>query len=388
MNRFRGIQLTLLEELDQACRRSGIPYILTGYTAHAALIRHALPDQISVPTVAMTYADARKVQMLLQNPKREFEDAMQNRTIDRAVLRYSDADTFFQAAEDMGCFHAQGICVEIELIRGVPERHWVARLLDILDAAGVVSARLRRHTRWGKPLWAVLGAAERCFFQAVYRSGCLLRWPCLRISRFPRKSINFPRSFLLDRKEVLICGRPFFVPKDSERFMKTEWGFDWEKAPVRQGQGDLHLSVWDCDTPYRDFPDFADSDVPVHWVRWFLLKACIRRLRRKIEAYWNILFYTKERFSMARLYLPRKAELLRRYSAEGAAAVIPQLSGYLDAIERQMANGLGLYFDDELFDLAMEALTLTHGSDCAARVRAAVPPAVLHHKIVGGKHDD
>ena len=68
--------------------------------------------------------------------------------------------------------------------------------------------------------------------------------------------------------------------------------------------------------------------------------------------------------------------------------MIPQLSGYLDAIERQMANGLGLYFDDELFDLAMEALTLTHGSDCAARVRAAVPPAVLHHKIVGGKHDD
>lgn len=387
MKRLREVQLALLEEIDQVCRRHGIPYILTGRTAHAATTRHELPAQVAIPTIAMTYKDACRVRVLLDIPNREFEDFLQNRNIDKAVFRYSNSSTFLGMAEDMGSFRSQGICVDIELIRGVPNQHLVARLLVALDAAGVICARLRNTARWSKLIWTILGVIERRFFRMVYCSRRLLRLPYLRISRFPSKSINFPRAFLLERKEISVCGRSFFVPKDLEDYMKLEWGFDWEKAPCHD-QGNLHLSVWDCNTPYAVFSDFATSKVQIHWIRWFLLKARLRRLRRQIEGYWSILLYVRDYFSMSRLYIPQKEELLRQYSSSGIAAIMPQLTDYLNAIERQMASGLGLYFDEQLFALALEVLTRQYGKGYAERVRAAVPSAFSHYMNAEEKCDD
>lgn len=384
MMTLREKQLELIKEIDKACRDNGIPYILSEFTAYSAVSSHDFYPEIATPTLAMRCRDAMRLKKLLASQGRRFEDALSNRKLDKFVLRYSDPDTFFYNAEEMNSFSEKGIGVDIELIRGVPGRGVLNRLLVLMEDTSVVLAKLEAGSSvWTRPLWALFGAMLRGILSLIYRSKRLEDTKRLRICRYPHKSVEFSAGLLKKRGTELLCGCTVSVPQDIDSYLKCEIDYDWARKRIKRGNPDFHLAVWDARHPAGDYASVGKERCRVNWFRWLLVKAQIRSLRQKLERYWEILLCTGDRFRLARLYLPQKDRLIKMHADGEREALREAMTDAVQATERHMVHGIGFCIDKELLNITLEILEEEHGAAYAARVRSAVPPVFLNPPEIG-----
>ena len=386
---LRERQLKLLQELDAVCRDNGIPYILSEYTAYSAAMTQDFYDETAIPTVAMRCRDAMRLKALLTSENRCVDSALENRRIDRLVMRYCDSSTFFYNAEEMESFTHMSIGVDIELIRGVASRHLFDRVLVAAEAASVVCAKLEAGSSpLIRPVWVLLGEILRRSLRLVYTSRRLDKSNMLRICRYPHKSVTFPSSFLSHRSQVTLRGCAFPVPEDLDKYLRCEVDYDWSKKLIRRDNPDLYLSVWDTRTGKEDYRSLLGGRCRVNWFHWLLCKARIRHLRQKLEWYWEVLLCTEDRFRLARQYLPQKEELLRLNAQGDREALRERLADCLHATERHMQHGIGLCFDADILDMTVSLLGESNGSAYAARLRDAVPPIFLTPPMIGAERHD
>lgn len=375
MERFRTVQFEMLGNIDRVCRENGLPYILSAYTARAAALDHDLPSGISVPTLAMYYTDAMKLPALL--PEYQWESALQNRMIPHTLLRCGDPNSFYMRADEVGCYSMHGLCVDIELIRPVPGKGVINRALVALEAACVMLARFRSMGGGWKKLFSLTVPVEKAALKWAYL-GKLGKSKRIRISRFPKKSVEFAKTMLENRQETDVCGRSFFVPAELEKYLLTECGEKWTHMSAQKDMEDFHLAVMDEDTPWKNMQGMVEEiygrGPAINWMKWYRMRGRSRKLRSKIRGYWEILFCTKDRFDFYRQLKPRKAEILALRKAEDVPGLRSVLQSYVDALRRHVKIGLTPCFDVDILECALYLMEKDGRGEEARRVRACIRP--------------
>ncbi len=356
MKDYQSVQFKLLSELDKCCRENNIPYILSRYTAYSAMLHKSFPDRIATPTVAMYYSDALRLLELLQLPERKSENALKNRKMSRIVIRYSADNTYFVKVDEIGQYKNLGIGVDIELIRNVPRKSFVNRMIVAIEASAAMGAYFRNVLRLWYYLLKPMELIERAILRSIYKQE-KGKSPFLRICRFPKKSIEFPASVMSDRQEIELFGHKFFVPTDFERYMTIEFSEKWRTEDVQKEFEDMHLSVMTVQSDYSEVKalvkELYGKGPKINWIRWYYLRGKMRFLRRKIESYWDILFCTKDRFDFYRQYMPQKDDICLLFKQARYNELYKLLEPYLAAVIKQYQKGLVLCFDREIFDIAM-----------------------------------
>lgn len=356
MKDYHSVQFNLLCELDKCCREHSIPYFLSRYTAYSAMLYQSFPDRIAVPTIAMRYSDALRLVEHLDLPERKCENALKNRKISRVVIRYSAENTFFAKVDEVGQYNHRGIGIDIELIRDVPAKGLLNRIIVALEAAAAMGAYFRNLSRPWYYFLKIMELFERVILRSVYKP-CKNGAQALRICRFPKKSVEFPSSFLSDRQEIDFHGHSFFVPSDFERYMAVEFSENWRNEDVQKEFEDMHLAVMaaqsDCVEAEETVKELYGKGPRINWIKWYYLRGRMRFLRKKIESYWDILFCTKDRFDFYRKYMPQKADICNMYNQGQYDQLHELLEPYLSAIVKQYQKGMVLCFDIEIFDIAV-----------------------------------
>lgn len=376
MLEFREIQLKLLKELDKICRDNDIPYILSGHTAYEAEKSGLFPKNITVPTIAMRFCDAKRLISLIDSTSVSIESFLSNRRISRKVMRCSDKNTTYFRVDDFQQYHYHGICVDIEIIRSVSSGHLVNRLCVYLDALFMMVSEMRMNSIAGKILLALFIPLEKLILNIMYTVGSRNSETKLRIPRFPKKSPEFSSSYLLKRKEIELAGEKFYVSEDMQGYLKAEFDNEKEWKNSASGLEDLHLTVIDADTPYSYFNQYMRSEykkIPRRsLVKDFYIRGRLRFLRQKIEKYWSLLLFTGERFGMWKKYMPQKQSICRLYSEGEDQKVLDMLSDYISSLEKYEKMGFALCFDPDIFEIVLQIFDKNGKQNVSKRLRDLV----------------
>lgn len=381
MEKFRSIQLDLLSELDSLCRKENISYILTGYTARAAVRNHTLPQTALVPTIGMRYEDAVHLSKLVQSQNRHVEDAISARKISRLVMRYSHSGTTCIRVDEWNSFRYPGICVEIELMRPVPCKGVFNKMIKVLEATVSLSAKFRGLSPFWRSVLAVVIPFEKAMLRMAYSGRYFKNQHRLRIARFPQKSVEIPTMLVDERQEVEVSGRRLFVSRDVERYLAIEFEQTRPQDDPERSLNDLALTVIDpqvpCEQSLELVRELYGKGPNVNWVHQFILRGRMRFLRKKIHKHWDLLFYTRDRFDLWRQIMPQKERICQLYRAGDIQALREGLAPYLIALERNASKGLTLCFDKELLDIALFLLEKDGRGAYARQLRNQVFPEHL-----------
>lgn len=392
MKTYRSVQLDLLCELDQLCRENNIPYVLSRYTARAAANNHSLPQKAVIPTVAMRYADALRLAALSQAPDRTTEHALSNRRMAHFVMRYARPDTTCIKVDEWRACRYPGICVDIELIRPVPAKGMINKVWKIAEALGDITAELRCLPSMWRIVLPVCVPLEKLVLRMAYTGRPFGTSKNLRIARFPKKSVEFPESMLINRQEIEVDGKLFFVPKELERYLNLEFGEVRLHDDPEFALEDLALTVIDPETPCQQslelIRQFYGKGPKVNWTRRFILRGRMRVLRKKIQQYWDILDVTRDRFSLWKQLMPVKKKICDQFEMGEYDAVRAELIPYLAALDRYLPKGFALCFDADLFEIALSLLKADGREHDVQRLRTLVLPEHLKPlKIEGFEYD-
>ncbi len=392
METYRSIQLDMLCELDQLCRANDIPYILSGYTARAAVRDHTLPTKAVMPTIAMRYCDAVRLAKVCASRDRTVEHSVSNRRISRMVMRYARPDTTCIKVDEWKSFRHPGIGVDIELIRPVPGKGAINKLWKLLEAWASMAANFRCLSAGWCALLAVFAPLEKLALRIAYTG-----WPFgesgrLRIARFPKKSVEFSASLLDDRNEIEVEGKKFFVSREIERYLNLEFEESGAQEDPERMLDDLALMVIDPEMPCAQTLELVrglyGKGPKVNWVHRCILRGRMRFLRRKIQRYWDILFCTRDRFALWKQLMPDKKTICEQFRQGEETLVRAAMKPYLTALDRNLSKGLALCFDKELFEIALSLLKADGRDDDARRLQTLVFPEHLKPlKIEGFEYD-
>jgi len=392
MEEFRRVQLDMLCELDHLCRENNLPYILTGYTARAAVHNHTLPQIAVVPTIGMYYADAVRLSRLVRAPERRMENALSNRKIPRLVMHYSHIGTTCLRVDEWNSFRYPGICVEIELMRPVPRKNVFNRLFKLLEAEAALGASFRCLSGGWRALLAVAVPLEKLALRMAYTGHPFGSSNRLRIARFPKKSVELPLSLLNERQEVDVAGKNFFVPRDVKSYLSLEFEQTRPQDDPERASDDPALTVIDpqipCVQTLELVRELYGKGPNVNWIHRFILRGRMRFLRRKIQKYWDLLYCTRDRFGLWKQLMPQKEHICQLYHNGDISAVRVALEPYLTALDRNAAKGFSLCFDKELFDIALSLLEAGGREAEALWLRKQVFPEHLRPLTIEGfEHD-
>jgi hypothetical protein len=112
------------------------------------------------------------------------------------------------------------------------------------------------------------------------------------------------------------------------------------------------------------------------------LEKTVSEYNRRIGKYYAIVERTEKRFAMYEKYIPMKDTLVQLQREERYEELKEILEPYFEALEACAKKGLGLCFDKEIFEMAMNILEKEDQAAYAKKLRAMVPESHWEPMVV------
>ena len=391
-------QLRLLSELDEVCADIGMPYVLMGRAAWGARLGRL--EQFERPAVEIGVL-ARDFERLLVELEgncdgtHRFVDSWRcDPTYGDYSARYMDCDTTYVVPNRLSAKVPCGIHLHIiplrdELSGFSKERSKLSTVLEVglrtYSADRSMNDSLIRESkvRAGRILISAarsVVAPERVGADLIRRMGKTFYDPTAPrcFSRLSNGRINwFQRSWFISPREVIVDGTRTMIPGSDDYFVDV-FGEKWAERRLNRWMPSRR-TICEASVPFSTFAESATA----HGVRleeYVAQRDRLLEMQRisdpvlnKVRRYWDILYLTADRISLAEVYAPRKEAILSLYARGNLSETRSLLLEYSTRLEKHMKKGLGLCFDPELFEVLM-AIYLSEGRvNFAASVRASVP---------------
>lgn len=373
MNDIQKHLIKLLQEIDDICSQNNIPYLLCGRIAKdACQNHHFLGDYVSA-SVMMRGQDFDKFRDLVANKEgRAVESIQENSDFpDCMTMRYVDETTTFIYGHTARNYRRKGIFITIQKCRNIPKNKIMAKLANGIDKAlayvgmddiSGLGKKKRFAVKCLRLTVKLLGKAFviKCLLglqQKLTRSGR----ENMAYVRPMKNNIKIPASMFTDVQRVELEGAQFPVPTDIDKYLEKVYGKNWEQDNKPENISTPHLLVSSTKISYKEV-DNDDSLYAVHdEVKATInkrksLMAQINPLRRKIEKYWDLLFLTKERYRLYRLYMP-VAEILEDRLSKGEYEWLEiAMADYLTTLKTYLSKKLPLTICPALDRIVLELL--------------------------------
>lgn len=330
MTEIQNHLITLIREIDQACRDEGIDYILHGQTAGCALKNGkfktgAYPFHIIVPEKDMP----RLVDALRRaaHDNREIESRAENPGLELDVTRYVDSSTTVFDRKEAVAYQCSGAAITIHpFYEKQPDSKGLKGFLDRLFGRKASAAPPDSYE-------LEISAGEYKTFPAECIS---------RTKRIPFESLELP------------------VSENSDLFFECFFGPAWKDLYAQEMQStNSSFVIWDAQVPYRQYlEDFKRMSVDMAElfgkIRAFdeFVEHEFRPKKKQMLKNWTIAKRSEDKIALGRAYA-KKIVKLRLLAADGD---IPRLKAemaeYLEKEDLYRAEGLDFYISKELKEFA------------------------------------
>ena len=379
-SKCREKQFRILCGVKEICDSAGIRLILLGDSALAALRGEFCTDSIDAGIDA---SDVKKFILAFRSSGTDLvmDSASDNPDFPIFELRIYDPETVDLDITDFRNYRYNSLYVRLVIIRHIPKSKIKRKLASSLSssyeilrqihsgsrkssASKMVKYLQRMQKRRGREYvsdWlfnrlisAYGNASGRLIVDGRKCSGNILRGcPCAEVN-----------------------GVQFFIPADTDQYFRTVYGPGWKEHEIPEFR-DTAEHFMDPDHSWKELSGkFADMDFDTYdrKVRKYRsLSRTFSKHHKKVREYRDILGRTDLRYHMWQKYMPMKDSLIRLRSEGKYDELAEILKDYTDAMHQCMKQGLGLCFDEEILDIALDVLR--HRGDSKADVmESLVPP--------------
>ncbi len=266
MDRIREIQLKLLRELDDICRKNHLFYVICDNTMFYAYEQESISQIKGIPRVAMTIGDAERFGKIVGagGRNRYFESRNNSPNYKPFSARYGDCGTtdydFLEGKNRVN----HGIEIEILFITKLNRRGLWGKFDSLLELAweALVMQGVTHRTFL---YWCCRGIADACRrfvgvrkFGRFYYNYRKKNKDISDISEMSKEQTllidkaKIPVSMLLDRGEIQIDGYRFMGCSEPERFLERYFGMKWRDHRFKSYHDKYDSQVVLTDIPFAD----------------------------------------------------------------------------------------------------------------------------------------
>lgn len=359
-------RLELLVELDEICRKLGISYFLYGKTALFA-VRSGQFEQEITPVIAIMADDVRVFYKYLEdNPKesRYLECPLNSPRFPRFCLRYGRSDSLYMNVGEIGRYQNWGLYVLIEILwqKEATEKEELKNFTLEMGWEAYINPVIRTQKnesayREVKKLSHKYGEEQlgKILFEQQLKNISNQSEEYF-IKRYKNSRKYFPSGLFAEKVTVKLDEYNFWIPKNKTKYLNLIQGKSWktkEVVPELLYSPDVFVNA---EIPFQDYLDFfAEEGIEIEKkyeqrYRYLLYKRKLNKISEVISASWKRLFLSGERYNLWYYYYPLKSQM-REYYEHGKINELEQyLQPYIESAAQYMKDGLGLYFDDEIFN--------------------------------------
>ena len=376
-------QFEILCRIDEICRQYGIDLYLCDSTALMAYRSGEVSDSVFV---AIESKDAYRFIDAVGNNSKYGVRGMFNYFHYAAFdIKVYDEDTI---DFDLATFRNYGFCglhVTVKLIRHLPDkdrerksyqrgldvyRRYISTRYDNLEVD--TSRRLRFQLLLGRL------PSKKAFNEEFFR---------INIKRYSKdtKKIQIGSAIcdadvFRTKKKVYINGREFYMAGDAPKYFESRYGENWENHVVgeykeRNYQFRDAEHSWEELQEYIDYLDFKD-----YYYKRDISRNNIEK-NRPNERYWQRDKYLVERshlrFVFWQKYMPVKEKIIELHNAGKTEELQELLQPYLAQLERFAGSRMSIYFDKEIFDIALDIFRAEGKERVVDRLVNNIPPEHL-----------
>ena len=373
-------QFERLCRIDDICREANIKMFLHGDMALSAVRDGDVPDYISICVEA---ADAKRfIDAISRSDDLRIAGMFNNPRYPNFNLKVYDPDTIdfhISEMEERGFF---GLYVTVHLIRHIPGKKQLRKIQgreraykDYLDNRyNVVSTKKNR----GKADWLV--RLEGAVLPPDVLAGKMfdrhVRDYSGQAGKIQVSGVRYEPGTFENCKTINVLGRDFLIPEDEELYLSTKFGENWQERNTRTFEEKNGVfrdadHSWDEFCSYIDYLDFDEYNQRRDTI--YRKTVDLSEYNRFLKRYRLLLLRTHIRFQMWERFLPEKEEILALYKAGDYEALEEKLADYSYSIKYFGKRGLGLFFDQELFDIAVELVRREERDELADKIVEEVP---------------
>ncbi len=373
MNEIQKHLIKMLQEIDEICVKNDIPYLLCGRNAKDACQSHHFLGEYVYASIMMRGQDFNKFRKLVAKKKgRAVESILENPDFPAGMsMRYVDETTTFIYGHLSHNFKHKGIYITIQNCRKIPKSKYKRKLANGIDKL-IAYAGSGDKAAFGKKmrlLCSMMDLGCKLFGKPFVIRRLVNRYEKLTATggknlayvRPMKANIKIPASMFTSVKRVELEGSGFLVPSDTGLYLEKVYGKSWKTDKKKENISSRHLLVASTQVSYKD----VDTDDSLYANRGEVneiiekrktLTEQIKHLRGKIEAYWDLLFLTKERYRLYRLYMPVVEILQERLANREYGWLNIAMKDYVQTVKKYLPKELPIMVCPELDDLALEML--------------------------------
>lgn len=387
------VGLTLLDEIDEFCERTGCSYFLSEKTALFACRSGLFETGMPVPSVLMTLPDVLKFVSYVESERAEdraVESLLTNPNYDSFSFSYCDTGTTLLPLNGASGRDVLALRVRIVLLRqAAPSK--TKRYANSFYTKGWIynrpSYKNKKKVRFIKRIGTALSASlikhdkvsyiKHMFKHLEESQEGISMAGRLRTENMRDEIEKYREGLFASYKKVELEGHSYRVPRDVEVYLERHYGANWATRTFQRNEV-IESEFVDTEMPYKFALDYFKSNdiLPIsssESKEEKRLRKQLLKYNKKIDKPWHVVLRTGARFSLWLEYREKKDEILSLHQAGDWEALDIMLSRY-DEVARTMLNlGQGVCFDPDILECYLSLLSHKGEEKLANKINKLIP---------------
>lgn len=379
-------RLELLCELKGICQKNKIRYYLFSKGLLQAARSNEYIDENGDLTVVMTPDNCEKFMRAVKEENRadRFLDSMyDNPKFHRFCVRYGNTETLdFLSSQ---CINPNcGIFVTVEILRN-PAAGKFRNLTDQMLEAGWETRNTMKWTSIKRKLSCFL-VCVLCFFIGEKGAG---RWLFKRfmmgakkktkgryyLKPFWGKRTYFPAIWFSYMYDIVFENNTFTTIKPYELYLKQIFGAKWKTRKFPFTKENHYTRIVDAEISSKEYLAHLQSsgidvkEVFKHKQKTDRKYAPAMTIGAQTSRYWDIMCMCGERHKLYEKYIPQKLYIIELFRSNDIKMLMEVLDDYYKTALLYSKKGLGMLFDEDIFNILEYCLTITGKGKQAAMLK-------------------
>jgi len=358
-------QYAILLKVRDVCLKENIKMFLCGETALAVCRDFSLNDDI---TVAIHAYDANRFIKAMENADESIvvESMLNNNKYPYFDLRVCDKNTTDFDVNYYGKIENHCLHINVKFIETIPSISFRFLMLraKFKEYANDVRSDAKNRDY----------SSTASLFRKMIR--CASKKPNYNKSFCKIVGKKFPASVFERSDYVELDGEKLPVPVDLEGYFENEFGLAWrfhECAEYMEASGFFRTVDFTWEDYSKAIED-VDFDRYVEQNKEYKrISKNFNKEHKKVLHCYHVLERTFDRIYLWQKYMPMKSELIAMYEGGKFDELKEELEEYYKFLDKHEQKELGLCFDREILDIALELIKRDGHEEYAARLLSLVP---------------
>ncbi|RGD74166.1 hypothetical protein [Anaerofustis stercorihominis] len=382
------IQLELIKEIFEICKKANINIFLYGNTAYSVFKNGKLAD---TNFVCLDVKDVKKFIKYFNKEKKDnrvIESMLNNGKYPLYELKYMNINTIDFNVNNFRNYKNNCLGIRIKIISHIPnndkKKKYISNIYKAYKACNEIKTK-KPNKKIKKEVNKLLKFKK--LFSDTFVSRHIFKLMLKYYNNKSEKVIigakKFPSNLFYDKKEVYIDNYKFYIPNDYETFFKLIFGEFWEENKIPK--------YIETQKRFRDanhsWIEYKKRISDIDFETYFETKQKFEKIwkqydkyNKKILRYYEFLDRTHDRFSLWCYYKDKKNKIKQLWENKDYDKLEHLLSNYIKALYKNYNRQLGLCFDIDIMEITMDFLILKGKENYVKELKTLIPEK--HYKNI------